>query len=143
MSPELLSGQPYSYPSDIWSLGIMLYELMTFDVPFKGALMQFAQMVNSENIPQITQHYSSGLKQLASNMLIKDPLQRISASDILNSSLIQSITSAIPSNIEGIKTAEEYFNLGKQALITKKFHKAEKFLILAIKGGFIRAVNEY
>jgi serine/threonine protein kinase len=91
MSPELLSGQGHSFPTDIWSLGIMLYEIMTFDVPFKGALLQFTQLVDSGNIPQITQPYSSELKHLTSNMLKQEPLQRISASDILNSNLIQNI----------------------------------------------------
>ena len=33
-SPELLKYQPYSKPSDIWALGIVIYELCTFRHPF-------------------------------------------------------------------------------------------------------------
>lgn len=29
MSPELLSGLPYSYASDMWSVGCVLYEMLT------------------------------------------------------------------------------------------------------------------
>ena len=29
MSPERISGKEYSYPSDIWSHGLFLYELAT------------------------------------------------------------------------------------------------------------------
>jgi serine/threonine protein kinase len=149
MSPELLSGQFYSSATDIWSFGILLYELITFDILFKEAMMQFAQLIRSENVPKITQHYSSELQQLTSDMLNKDPIQRISASGILGLNFIQDITSKISSQIETslqieeMQLPEEYFKLGKQALAKEKFNKAEDFLILAIKGGFRQAVNKY
>jgi NIMA (never in mitosis gene a)-related kinase len=28
MSPELLRGEPYGKPSDVWALGILLFELL-------------------------------------------------------------------------------------------------------------------
>ncbi|EGR31003.1 protein kinase domain protein, partial [Ichthyophthirius multifiliis] len=34
MAPEIISGQGYSYPVDIWSMGIILYEFMCGQVPF-------------------------------------------------------------------------------------------------------------
>ena len=35
MSPERLSGEAYSYPADIWALGIILLELATGKFPYK------------------------------------------------------------------------------------------------------------
>lgn len=35
-SPEMVAGLAYGYPSDVWSLGIVLHELLTLDVPFRG-----------------------------------------------------------------------------------------------------------
>lgn len=37
MSPELVEGQPYNVKSDVWAVGCLLYELLTFKHPFNGA----------------------------------------------------------------------------------------------------------
>jgi len=34
LSPEIIEGKSYRYESDIWALGIILYELTTFRYPF-------------------------------------------------------------------------------------------------------------
>jgi len=36
MSPEMLGQQEYDKKADIWSLGCVLYELLTFKMPFNG-----------------------------------------------------------------------------------------------------------
>jgi len=36
MPPEVLENKPYSFPSDIWSLGCLLYQLCAFVPPFKA-----------------------------------------------------------------------------------------------------------
>jgi cGMP-dependent protein kinase len=34
MAPEIFTGKGYSYNVDLWSLGIVLYELLSGFVPF-------------------------------------------------------------------------------------------------------------
>ena len=36
MSPEVFESKPYSYKSDIWAIGCILYELCTLKKPFEG-----------------------------------------------------------------------------------------------------------
>ena len=36
MSPELFKGEPYSQPTDVWALGVVLFELLTLQRPFTG-----------------------------------------------------------------------------------------------------------
>jgi len=35
-SPELIRSQPYCEPSDVWALGVILFELLTLQRPFEG-----------------------------------------------------------------------------------------------------------
>lgn len=36
LSPEIVLGKQYGFPSDMWMLGVVLYELMTLEKPFEG-----------------------------------------------------------------------------------------------------------
>ena len=36
MAPEVAAGDEYSFAADIWSLGVILYALLSSKLPFKG-----------------------------------------------------------------------------------------------------------
>jgi fused-like protein len=37
MAPEVVQEQPYTHTADLWSLGVILYELSTGSPPFSAA----------------------------------------------------------------------------------------------------------
>jgi serine/threonine protein kinase len=37
---EVLTQQPYSMETDIWSLGSVMYQMCTLDVPFNGSSVE-------------------------------------------------------------------------------------------------------
>ncbi len=50
-SPEIWNNKPYDFKSDIWSLGCLLYEMITFNPPFKGSDMkEVFELVNKGKI---------------------------------------------------------------------------------------------
>lgn len=32
MAPEIWKGKPYTYSADVWSMGCLLYEMLTYSV---------------------------------------------------------------------------------------------------------------
>jgi NIMA (never in mitosis gene a)-related kinase len=44
LSPEIIENKPYNFKSDIWSLGILLYEMMARKQPFGGGNLHLLAM---------------------------------------------------------------------------------------------------
>jgi NIMA (never in mitosis gene a)-related kinase len=85
LSPEIIDGKEYSYKSDIWSLGIVLYEICALQPPFmaNGFTLLAVKIMKGQFAP-IPKHYSKDLQNLISMLLRIDPLQRPSIAEILN-----------------------------------------------------------
>jgi serine/threonine protein kinase len=93
MSPEIYKNEPYNNKCDIWSLGCILYEMMTLKNPFQSAktLPNLINMIINENYKEIskTKGYSMNLRNLVSLMIKLDPNERPSVDEILNISFIK------------------------------------------------------
>ena len=75
MSPEQLRGEQAGPRSDLYALGVVLYQMLTGTPPFLGDVKQLAhQHLNSE--PPVPALSYSGLTDLALDLLQKDPEDR-------------------------------------------------------------------
>jgi eukaryotic-like serine/threonine-protein kinase len=80
MSPEQLNGEPVDGRSDLFSLGVILYTVLTGYRPFQGnsALTVSFKVVNRDPIPAtlLDTELPEGLDQIISKAMAKDPAER-------------------------------------------------------------------
>ena len=81
-APEIFSNSSYNINSDIWSIGIVLYILVTGKLPFedKNESLKIKKIVEIE--PEYPLNLSLSLKNLLSKLLCKNPLNRITLDEI-------------------------------------------------------------
>lgn len=83
MAPEVSRKQRYGAKADIWSLGIVLFQLITKKLPFHGGNNELlVQAIENDPIPP-TPGISSDLRSLLEMMLAKVPSDRPSAAQLL------------------------------------------------------------
>jgi serine/threonine-protein kinase len=89
MSPEQIKGEQINTASDIYSAGIIFYQLITGSLPFNGRGLEIAlKHISGEIEPpsHLSAEIPEYLDDIILKMLEKDPLQRINnAADVLDS----------------------------------------------------------
>jgi serine/threonine protein kinase len=84
ISPEMCQERPYDHKSDMWAVGVVLYQLMALRQPFQASSMpELVRKIVSQRPPPIGGLWSADLRNLLSALLQKDPGLRPSANEAL------------------------------------------------------------
>lgn len=84
LSPEICEGKPYNARSDVWSLGCVLYEMITLRHAFEAANMRSLVMkIIRGQYPPINPRFSYELKKLVAECFKREPTKRPSVNAIL------------------------------------------------------------
>jgi len=90
LSPEICQEKPYSFGSDVWALGCVLYEMAALKVPFDAQNLQaLVQKIVRGPLPQIPAQYTGDLRQLCWDLLHRDQNQRPTSTDIIQRRYVQ------------------------------------------------------
>lgn len=83
MAPELVRQQPYNYTVDLWSLGVILYELAVGRPPFyTDRIVSLIEMIVREPV-KYPPTMSSEFQSFLAGLLNKDPSKRMTWPEIL------------------------------------------------------------
>jgi serine/threonine protein kinase/formylglycine-generating enzyme required for sulfatase activity len=92
MSPEQAQGKPIDHRSDLYSLGVVMYECLTGKVPFKGdnPLTTINLLTNRkpESIERINRKVPISLSNIAMKLLDKEPNHRFESGKALAASIL-------------------------------------------------------
>ena len=70
LSPEIINSEHYSFKSDIWSLGVLLYEMAALTPPFNApSLHQLAAKIINANYAPLPEHFSPAVTELIELMI--------------------------------------------------------------------------
>lgn len=77
LAPEVLHGQPANERSDLWALGVMLYEMATGTLPFQGKTsFELTSGILHEPLAPLPERVPPGLRNVIQRCLAKEPGQR-------------------------------------------------------------------
>ena len=119
VAPEMYRSEPYGTKIDVWSLGVVLFEMMTQRLPFTGANFTLEQSVVHQDYPDVSGTcYSASLKEILRRCLLKDPQHRPDIATLLRSEvLIQACITphSVSSPISGLlQTHEQQMEVQRQ-----------------------------
>lgn len=105
LSPEVCNSKPYGTKADMWSLGVVFYELLTLEPAFKATNLAalVIKIVSGQPNPVPADLYSEEVRALVWPLLDKDPTKRPSAARLLKEPALRQMARlpALPAIVHG------------------------------------------
>ena len=90
LAPELVSGDGYGLPADVWALGVLLYEMTALRRPFEAKnLPALALKITRVDYPPLPSSRPRALREMVGLLLQREPSARPSAATLAAAPLIR------------------------------------------------------
>jgi len=132
LAPELWKRQKYSKKADIWSLGILLYEMMALKRPFAGK----SQSDLRDDVlmclpPALPDTFSKELRDICMSMLQLDPNKRPGTTEIMRTEYMQKVLR----NFEKSSLASRHIDEETKLLIKSNIAEMREYVAAAGPAG--------
>jgi serine/threonine-protein kinase len=98
MAPEQAAGEPASPSSDLYALGVTLFELVAGSLPFTGqspaAMLAARLLVDAPDVREQAPSASAAFAEIVRKLMAKDPALRYPSAEALATSLAAVVTNA-------------------------------------------------
>jgi len=104
MAPEMLRGEGTDARTDVWALGVVLYEMVAGALPFRGQTeYELSSAILREPAPPLSARVSAGLRRVIWRCLAKEPSQRYQRANEVRAALeaVQAEVSRAPAEPKG------------------------------------------
>ena len=116
-APEIWNDKGYSFKSDIWSLGCILYEMCTLNLPFGERNIKdiYCKIMNGNFLP-IPNHFSKDLNIIINLLLQVNPKKRPSCQEILDNCIVSKKIESLFGFFGADRKRNNYSILGNNSL---------------------------
>lgn len=90
LSPEICQERPYSWSSDVWAMGCILYEMAALRVPFDAPnIRALVTKITRGPTPVVPSKYTPELQRLCGELLQREEKKRPSSVEVLKFKIVQ------------------------------------------------------
>ena len=82
ISPEMVTSRHYSFASDLWALGVIIFQMLSDSLPFKGRNQDETFEKIKKGVFEMPQSINNVAQDLISRLLVLNPEERIGAQNL-------------------------------------------------------------